>query len=121
MGLFVSSRFWRLSKMTASPQIEALEAAGCQRVYEEHISCGRWDRPELHRLLDRLGPDNVLTVWNFSIRASPFSVSSSSPSLCKPMSGVRPCPQGPNFSPRSALGLVPQRFVWKLAERRVSS
>ena len=24
------------------PQIEALEAAGCQRIYEEHISGGRW-------------------------------------------------------------------------------
>ena len=47
---------------TAS-QIEALHAAGCQRVYEERVSGGRWDRPELHRLLDRIEPGNVLTVW----------------------------------------------------------
>ena len=46
-----------------APQIEALEAAGCQRVYEERLSGGRWDRPELQRLLDRLGPGDVLTVW----------------------------------------------------------
>lgn len=44
-------------------QIEALEAAGCRRIYEERASGGRWDRPELHRLLDRLGPGDVLVVW----------------------------------------------------------
>ena len=32
-------------------------------VYEERASGGRWDRPELHRLLDRLGTGDVLTVW----------------------------------------------------------
>ena len=53
----------RVLKLTTAPQIEALEAAGCQRVYEERVSGGRWDRPELHRLLDRLGPGDVLTVW----------------------------------------------------------
>ena len=46
-----------------APQIESLEAAGCRRVYEERVSGGRWDRPELHRLLDRLAPGDVLTVW----------------------------------------------------------
>ncbi|WP_284255912.1 recombinase family protein [Acidocella aquatica] len=46
-----------------APQIEALEAAGCKRVYDERVSGGCWDRPELHRLLDRLGPGDVLTVW----------------------------------------------------------
>ena len=45
------------------PPDRGLEAAGCQRVYEERVSGGRWDRPELHRLLDRLGPGDVLTVW----------------------------------------------------------
>jgi DNA invertase Pin-like site-specific DNA recombinase len=46
-----------------APQIEALHAAGWQRVYEERVLGCRWDRPELHRLLDRLEPGNVLTVW----------------------------------------------------------
>ena len=45
------------------PQIEALEAAGCRRIFEEKASGGRWDRPELHRLLDRLGTGDVLIVW----------------------------------------------------------
>ena len=32
-------------------QIGALEAAGCERVFQEKASGGRWERPELHRLL----------------------------------------------------------------------
>jgi hypothetical protein len=32
----------------------ALRAAGCSRLFEEKASGGRWDRPELHRLLDHL-------------------------------------------------------------------
>lgn len=57
------ARVSKAEDQDTTPQIEALEAAGCQRVYEEHLSGGRWDRPELHRLLDRLGPGDVLTVW----------------------------------------------------------
>ena len=34
-------------------QTKALRAAGCRRL-EETASGGRWDRPELHRLLDHL-------------------------------------------------------------------
>jgi hypothetical protein len=33
-------------------QAKALRAAGCRRLFEEAASGGRWDRPELHRLLD---------------------------------------------------------------------
>jgi DNA invertase Pin-like site-specific DNA recombinase len=29
----------------------------------EKASAGRWDRPELHRLLDQLREDDVLVVW----------------------------------------------------------
>ena len=60
------ARVSKADDQDTSPQIEALEAAGCQRVYEEHISGGRWDRPELHRLLDRLQPGDVLTVWKLN-------------------------------------------------------
>ncbi len=35
-------------------QTKALRAAGCRRLFEEAASGGRWDRPELHRLLDHL-------------------------------------------------------------------
>jgi DNA invertase Pin-like site-specific DNA recombinase len=57
------ARVSKAEDQDTAPQIEALHAAGCQRVYEERVSGGRWDRPELHRLLDRLAPGDVLTVW----------------------------------------------------------
>jgi DNA invertase Pin-like site-specific DNA recombinase len=44
-------------------QVVALKAAGCARIYHEKASGGRWDRPELHRLLDHLRKDDVLVVW----------------------------------------------------------
>src|SRR5215208_282008 len=35
-------------------QVSALKSAGCKRVFEDKASGGRWDRPELHRMLDQL-------------------------------------------------------------------
>ena len=43
-------------------QVAALKAAGCERIYREKASGGRWDRPELHRLLDQLRKGDVLVV-----------------------------------------------------------
>src|ERR1044071_3792345 len=44
-------------------QVAALKAAGCERTYREKASGGRWDRPELHRLLDQIRKDDVLVGW----------------------------------------------------------
>ena len=44
-------------------QVAALKAAGCERIYRQKASGGRWDRPELHRLLDQLRNGDVLVVW----------------------------------------------------------
>src|SRR5262249_30104191 len=44
-------------------QVEALKAVGCERIYREKASGGRWDRPELHRLLDQFRKGDVLVVW----------------------------------------------------------
>ena len=44
-------------------QVSALTSAGCKRVFEEKASGGRWDRPELHRLLDQLRAGDTLVVW----------------------------------------------------------
>ena len=44
-------------------QVAVLKAAGCERIYREKASGGRWDRPELHRLLDQLRKGDVLVVW----------------------------------------------------------
>ncbi len=44
-------------------QESALRAAGCERVYREIASGGRWNRPELHSLLQQLRPGDLLVVW----------------------------------------------------------
>ena len=41
----------------------ALKAGGCERIYREKASGGRWDRPELHRLLEQLRKGDVFVVW----------------------------------------------------------
>ena len=33
-------------------QITALREAGAERIFEESASGGRWDRPQLHRMLE---------------------------------------------------------------------
>jgi DNA invertase Pin-like site-specific DNA recombinase len=44
-------------------QVAALKAAGCERIFREKASGGRWDRPELHRLLDQLRKGDVIVIW----------------------------------------------------------
>jgi DNA invertase Pin-like site-specific DNA recombinase len=44
-------------------QVAALKTAGCERIFREKASGGRWDRPELHKLLDQLRKGDVLVVW----------------------------------------------------------
>ena len=47
----------------ATAQIAALKTAGCELVFQDKASGGRWDRPELHRLLGQLRKGDVLVVW----------------------------------------------------------
>ena len=44
-------------------QETALRAAGVVRLFTEQASGGRWDRPQLQRLLDQLRPTDVVIVW----------------------------------------------------------
>jgi DNA invertase Pin-like site-specific DNA recombinase len=44
-------------------QIAALKSSGCELVFQEKASGGRWERPELHRLLEQLRKGDVLVVW----------------------------------------------------------
>lgn len=56
----------RVSKgddQSTAAQKRALKDAGCERLFEEAASGGRWDRPELHRMLDQLRPDDIVLVW----------------------------------------------------------
>ena len=47
----------------SSAQIAALESAGCEIVFQEKATGGRWDRPELQRLMEQLRPNHVVVVW----------------------------------------------------------
>jgi DNA invertase Pin-like site-specific DNA recombinase len=44
-------------------QIEQLKKAGCERIYEEHASGGRWDRPQLQDCLKHIRRNDTLVVW----------------------------------------------------------
>ena len=44
-------------------QTRALKAVGCKRIFEEAASGGRWDRPELHCMLDQLREGDTVVVW----------------------------------------------------------
>jgi DNA invertase Pin-like site-specific DNA recombinase len=44
-------------------QAKVLRVAGCRRLFEEVASGGRWDRPELHRMLDHLREGDTVVVW----------------------------------------------------------
>ncbi|MDN5881044.1 MAG: recombinase family protein [Nitrosospira sp.] len=44
-------------------QIAALKSAGCELIFQEKATGGRWERPELHRLLGQLRKGDALVVW----------------------------------------------------------
>ena len=44
-------------------QIDALEKAGCERIFQEKSSGTRSDRPELNRLLDQARKGDIVLVW----------------------------------------------------------
>ena len=46
-----------------SLQTDALEKAGCERIYQESYSGASRERPELSRCLDTLRKGDTLTVW----------------------------------------------------------
>jgi DNA invertase Pin-like site-specific DNA recombinase len=55
----------RVSTTDQQPQlqVDALERAGCYRVFTETASGARTDRPTLEQLLDQLRPGDTLVVW----------------------------------------------------------
>jgi len=57
------SRVSKGEEQSNAAQAKALRAAGCRRIFEEAASGGRWDRPELHRMLDQLREGDVVVVW----------------------------------------------------------
>jgi DNA invertase Pin-like site-specific DNA recombinase len=57
------ARVSKIDKQDNRAQVKALKEAGCRRIFEEHASGGRWERPQLHRALDQLRKNDVLIVW----------------------------------------------------------
>lgn len=57
------ARVSKLEQQTTHAQVQELGKAGCKRIYQENVSGGRWDRPELHKALEQLREDDVLVVW----------------------------------------------------------
>jgi DNA invertase Pin-like site-specific DNA recombinase len=55
----------RVSTRDQNPalQLDALRAAGCERVFEETGSGARADRPQLRAALDFMRPNDTLLVW----------------------------------------------------------
>jgi DNA invertase Pin-like site-specific DNA recombinase len=55
----------RVSTTDQQPQlqVDALQRAGCHRVFVETASGARSDRPTLAQLLDQLRPSDTLVVW----------------------------------------------------------
>jgi len=65
-GLKMLIGYARVSKgddQSTAAQKRALKEAGCDRLFEEAASGGRWDRPQLHRMLDQLRPNDIVVVW----------------------------------------------------------
>jgi DNA invertase Pin-like site-specific DNA recombinase len=44
-------------------QLDALKAAGCERIYQEKASGSNADRPELLRLIDHLRTGDTIVIW----------------------------------------------------------
>ena len=48
---------------TLSLQLDALQAAGCEVVYQEKIGGGKKDRPELQKALAQIRAGDIVVVW----------------------------------------------------------
>ena len=44
-------------------QIDALKKAGCEKIFDDHITGSKKDRPGLDKALDCVRPGDILVVW----------------------------------------------------------
>lgn len=44
-------------------QIQKLKEAGAEKIFEDKASGGRWDRPQLLKMLEQMRPGDILIVW----------------------------------------------------------
>ncbi|MFB9985762.1 recombinase family protein [Mesorhizobium kowhaii] len=57
------ARVSRGDEQSNKAQARALTDAGCKRIFEEEASGGRWERPELHKMLGHLREGDTVVVW----------------------------------------------------------
>ena len=57
------ARVSKLDCQDTAVQIQALKSIGVDCIFEEKVSGGRWDRPQLHRAIDQLRLGDVFVVW----------------------------------------------------------
>ena len=57
------ARVSRVDEQDTALQKRALKEAGVERIFEEKASGGRWDRPQLQKMLDQLRSGDVVIVW----------------------------------------------------------
>lgn len=61
--IFGYARLSKLDEQDTLTQVNALKLAGAKKIFEEKASGGRWDRPQLHRMLDQLHEGDIVVVW----------------------------------------------------------
>ena len=64
MPQFVDYRRVSAAEQTSASQLDALKAAGCERVFTETASSAQCNQPELHKALDYMRKGGVLIVWH---------------------------------------------------------
>ena len=57
------SRVSKGDDQNAGLQLKAFKEANVEKTFRESASGGRWDRPELHKMLDQLRQGDVVAVW----------------------------------------------------------
>ena len=61
--IFGYSRVSKGDRQNAQLQLQAFNAAKVEKIFEETASGGRWDRPQLHKMLEHLRVGDVVVVW----------------------------------------------------------
>ncbi len=60
--IFGYARVSRDEEQDTKTQLIALRDAGAKKLFEEKAFGGRWDRPELHKMLEQLRENDVVVV-----------------------------------------------------------
>lgn len=50
-------------EQTLSLQLDALKKEGCKQIFQEKISGAKADRPELRKMINRLGEGDIIVTW----------------------------------------------------------